>query len=137
MENTPVGGTRVNGVPDPKVEIVINLTPPDSPKDGTWLELPLAIIMLQAAAYLPDLPDHKEGDYIVVGELGLHGELRRVPGVISLAFMAKPSQKLIVPPGNEKEASLILAKPWELMFVRDPYPLLFGFDPLPAATRTG
>lgn len=56
-------------------------------------------------------PDHKEGDYIVVGELGLHGEVRRVPGVLSLAYMAKAGQKLIVPTGNEKEAALILAKP--------------------------
>ena len=105
------GAFRATGIPDPKVEILINLTPPDVPKDGTWLDLPLAIIMLQAAGYLPDLPDHKEGDYIVVGELGLHGEVRRVPGVLSLAFMAKPGQKLIVPSGNEKEAALILAKP--------------------------
>lgn len=105
------GAFRATGIPDPKVEILINLTPPDVPKDGTWLDLPLAIIMLQAAGYLPDMPDHMEGDYIVVGELGLHGEVRRVPGVLSLAFMATPSQKLIVPAGNEKEASLILAKP--------------------------
>jgi magnesium chelatase family protein len=105
------GAFRATGIPDPKVEILINLTPPDVPKDGTWLDLALAIIMLQAAGYLPDLPDHKEGDYIVVGELGLHGEVRRVPGVLSLAFMAKPRQKLIVPTGNEKEAALILAKP--------------------------
>jgi magnesium chelatase family protein len=47
----------------------------------------------------------------VVGELGLHGEVRRVPGVLSLAYMAKAGQKLIVPTGNEKEAALILAKP--------------------------
>ena len=105
------GAFRATGIPDPKVEILINLTPPDVPKDGTWLDLPLAIIMLQAAGYLPDLPDHKEGDYIVVGELGLHGEVRRVPGVLSLAYMAKAGRKLIVPTGNEKEAALILAKP--------------------------
>lgn len=105
------GAFRATGIPDPKVEILINLMPPDVPKDGTWLDLPLAIIMLQAAGYLPDLPDHKEGDYIVVGELGLHGEVRRVPGVLSLAYMAKAGQKLIVPTGNEKEAALILAKP--------------------------
>lgn len=105
------GAFRATGIPDPKVEILINLTPPDVPKDGTWLDLPLAIIMLQAAGYLPDLPDHKEGDFIIVGELGLHGEVRRVPGVLSLAYMAKAGQKLIVPTGNEKEAALILAKP--------------------------
>jgi len=105
------GAFRAMRVPDPKVEILINLAPPDVPKDGTWLDLPLAVIILQAAGHLPDLPDHQEGEYIVVGELGLHGEVRRVPGVLSLALMAKPGQKLLVPSGNEKEACLILAKP--------------------------
>lgn len=105
------GAFRATGIPDPKVEILINLTPPDVPKEGTWLDLPLAIIMLQAAGFLPDLPDHQEEKFIVVGELGLRGEVRRVPGVLSLAFMSEPGQQLIVPSGNEKEAALILAKP--------------------------
>jgi predicted ATPase with chaperone activity len=47
----------------------------------------------------------------VVGQLGFHGEVRRVLGVLSLAYMAKAGQKLIVPTENEKEAALILAKP--------------------------
>ena len=98
------------GIPDPEVEIQINLIPPAVEKDGTWLDLPLAIIMLQASGYLPDLPEHEEGDYILVGEVGLHGEIRRVPGILSIAFCAKPGQKLIVPCGNEKECALILAK---------------------------
>lgn len=105
------GAFRATGIPDPQVKILINLMPPDVPKNGTWLDLPLAIIMLQAAGYLPDLPESKESEYIVVGELGLHGEVRRIPGVLSLAFNAKPGQKLIVPNGNEKEATLILAAP--------------------------
>jgi len=67
--------------------------------------------MLQAAGYLPDLPDHREGDYILFGELDIHGEIRRVPGALSLAFNAKPNQQLIVPARNEKECALILAKP--------------------------
>lgn len=98
-------------IPQPQVEILINLAPADLPKHGTWLDLPLAIIMLQAAGMLPDLPDHKEGDFVLMGELGIHGEVRRVPGALSLAFRAKPGQKLIVPYGNEKECALILAKP--------------------------
>jgi len=98
-------------VPDPQVKITINLAPASLPKDGTWLELPLAIIMLQAAGYLPDLPEHMEGDFITMGEVGLHGEIRRVPGVLSVAYIAKPGQSLLVPPCNEKEAALIMAKP--------------------------
>lgn len=98
-------------IPNPQVSIQINLIPPSLEKDGTWLDLPLAIILLQAAGYLPDLPEHQEGDYVLVGEVGLHAEIRRVPGVLSIAHNAKPGQKLIVPYGNEKECALILAKP--------------------------
>lgn len=97
-------------IPESPVRILVNLTPPDLPKDGTWLDLPLAILILQAAGILPDLPEHLEGDYIIVGEVGLHGEVRRVPGALSMAYVAKPGQNLIVPAGNEKECALILAK---------------------------
>lgn len=95
----------------PEVRIRIHLAPADLPKHGAWLDLPIAIIMLQAAGILPDMPDHLEGDYILIGELGIHGEIRRVPGALSLAYSAVPGQKLIVPAGNEKECALILARP--------------------------
>ena len=97
-------------IPDPEVEILINLAPADLPKDGTWLDLPLAIIMLQAAGILPDLPEDQEAEYVLLGEIGLHGDVRRVPGVLSLAYSAKPGQILVVPSGNEKECALIMAK---------------------------
>ncbi len=97
-------------IPEPEVSIQINLIPPAVEKDGTWLDLPLAIILLQASGYLPDLPEHEEGDFILVGEVGLHAEVRRVPGVLSIAYCARPGQKLIVPYGNERECALILAK---------------------------
>jgi magnesium chelatase family protein len=99
------------GIPDPEVEIQVNLAPASLIKEGAWLDLPMAIIMLQAAGVLPNLPEHLEGDFILMGEVGLHGEIRRVPGALSIAFVAKPGQSLIVPAGNEKECALILAKP--------------------------
>jgi len=99
------------GIPEPEVNIQINLTPASVVKEGAWLDLPMAIIMLQAAGVLPDLPDHLEGDFILMGEVGLHGELRRVPGALSVAYIAKAGQTLIVPAGNEKECALILAAP--------------------------
>lgn len=107
-----IGGAFAKlGIPESDVQILINLAPADLPKYGTWLDLPLAIIMLQAAGHLPDLPEHKEGDFILMGEIGIHSEIRRVPGALSLAYKAKPGQSLIVPSGNEKECALILAKP--------------------------
>ena len=98
-------------IPAPEVAIQVHLAPADLPKDGAWLDLPLAIIMLQAAGYLPDLPEIQEGDFVLMGEVGLHGEIRRVPGALSVAHAAKAGQSLIVPAGNEKECALILAKP--------------------------
>jgi magnesium chelatase family protein len=98
-------------IPDSPVEILINLAPAAIEKDGTWLDLPLAVVMLQVAGILPDLPQSKEDQLVLFGEIGIHGEVRRVPGALSLAFLLKPGQKLIVPKGNEKECALILAKP--------------------------
>lgn len=108
--------TRISGafaklqIPEPEVEILVNLAPADLQKEGTWLDLPLAIILLQAAGFLPDLSDKMESNYILMGELGIHGELRRVPGALSIAFCSQPGQQMIVPAGNEKECALILAK---------------------------
>jgi magnesium chelatase family protein len=111
VKNRIKGAFAKLNIPGPEVEILINLAPADMFKGGTWLDLPLAIIMLQAAGLLPDLPEHLEGEYVLLGELGIHGEIRRVPGALSLAYVTKPNQKLIVPSGNEKECALILAKP--------------------------
>ncbi len=98
-------------IPQPRVRIVVNLAPADLPKEGTWLDLPLAVILLQAAGLLPDLPGHEEQQYILMGELGLHGEVRRVPGALSMACGAKPGQTLVVPSGNERECALVTANP--------------------------
>ena len=98
-------------IPDSPVEILINLAPAAIEKDGTWLDLPLAVMMLQVAGILPDLPRAKEQQFVLFGEIGIHGEIRRIPGALSMAFLLRPGQKLIVPKGNEKECALILAKP--------------------------
>lgn len=98
-------------LPPARVEILVNLAPADLPKEGTWLDLPLAIIMLQAAGLLPDLPDAAERDYIIMGEVGLHGDIRRVPGALSMAFGAKAGQTVIVPAGNAAECALLTANP--------------------------
>jgi len=106
-----IGGAFARlGIPNPQVEILINLLPADLPKEGTSLDLPLAIIALQAAGHLPDLSESQEGEFVIFGGLGIHGEVRRVPGALSLAHTARPGQNLIVPAGNEKECVLILAK---------------------------
>lgn len=71
----------------------------------------MAILLLQAAGIIPDLPEHQEGDYLIFGELGIHGEIRRVPGALSLASLVRPGQNVIAPAANEKECVLIFGRP--------------------------
>jgi magnesium chelatase family protein len=52
------------GIRPSPVEILINLAPAALEKGGTWLDLPIAIIMLQAAGLLPDLSDEQESRFI-------------------------------------------------------------------------
>lgn len=99
------------GVNESDVEILVNLAPADLPKEGAALDLALAVIMLQAAGKLPDLPDQEEKKYVLIGEVGLHAEVRRIAGALALAHHAQPGQVLLVPNGNDKECALILAKP--------------------------
>lgn len=44
-----VGLCFMFATPEPEVQILVNLAPADLQKEGTWLDLPLAIILLQAA----------------------------------------------------------------------------------------
>jgi magnesium chelatase family protein len=98
-------------IPEPEVDIQIHLAPAAVSKDGAWLDLPIAITLLQAAGVLPDLPDHLQGDFFLMGELDIHGQVRHVPRAFCLALSTVPGQTLIVPAGNERECSLILARP--------------------------
>ncbi|MBP3531397.1 MAG: YifB family Mg chelatase-like AAA ATPase [Thermoguttaceae bacterium] len=99
------------GIAETPVKIIVNLSPASLPKSGAWLDLPIAIILLQAAGYLPDITEKQEDAAILMGEIGLHGDVRRVPGALAIAFAAKPGQRIIVPCGNEKECSLVKLRP--------------------------
>ncbi len=99
------------GIPESPVKIIVNLSPANLPKDGAWLDLPIAIILLQAAGFLPDINERQEDSCILMGEVGLHGDIRRVSGALAIAFAAKPGQRIIVPEGNEKECSLVKLRP--------------------------
>lgn len=67
--------------------------------------------MLQAAGAVARPRGVPRRGFVPFGEVGLHGEIRRVPGALSLSMTAKPGQTLIAPATDEKECALILAKP--------------------------
>ena len=86
--------------------LIINLAPVDLKKQGTGFDLPLAIAIMAANDIFPK---EKIKEYLLVGELSLQGNLRRVTGVLPILIKAKEKgiQKIILPKANEKEAQLI------------------------------
>lgn len=106
-----IGAFARYGIPPKRGSVLINLAPAGIPKIGTSLDLPIALICLQAAGYLPDMPAELEKSLLLLGELGLHGELRRISGALPIALSAPPGSRLLVPKGNEKECCMIRGLP--------------------------
>ena len=88
----------------PQVKVVVNLAPADLPKHGGRFDLPIAIGVLLASGQLP--AGSTEG-LVIVGELGLGGELRAVAGALPAARACREAgQALLLPAANLAEAML-------------------------------
>lgn len=87
----------------PDSRITVNLAPADIPKEGSAFDLPIAVGILAASGMVDPALLAK---YLFVGELSLKGEIRPVPGVISLALMATKTvwKNLLIPTDNANEA---------------------------------
>jgi len=94
------------GFAPPLKRITINLAPADVKKDGSGFDLPIAIAILLASEQLP--ASSAEG-LLLLGELGLEGDLRPVRGAISVALAARGSRcrGLILPLANAAEAAVV------------------------------
>jgi magnesium chelatase family protein len=90
----------------PESRITVNLAPADIPKSGSAFDIPIAIGILASSGMLER--EVLKGS-LFVGELSLKGEIRRVPGVISIAIAARAKKilKLYLPAENVPEASLV------------------------------
>lgn len=88
----------------PGRKIVINLAPADMHKRGGGYDLPIALGIIAASGQeiMPDL-----SSYMIMGELGLDGSVRSVPGALPIVELAK-SMKLkacILPLESAREAA--------------------------------
>jgi len=90
----------------PNKKITVNLAPADVRKEGTALDLPIALSILAASGQMS--PQYLVG-LLIIGELALNGEVRRVKGVLSAALLAKKekSHAIIVPESNAMEAAMV------------------------------
>ncbi|OMH41400.1 YifB family Mg chelatase-like AAA ATPase [Desulfurobacterium indicum] len=95
-----------SGYPFPAKKIVINLAPADVKKEGTIYDLPISIGILVAQNIVSG---KRLNEYLIAGELGLKGEIRKVKGALAAAILAKQKdyRGIILPAENAEEASLI------------------------------
>ena len=87
----------------PGRKIVINLAPADMHKNGSGYDVPIALGIIKASRQ-KELP--RLEDFIIMGELGLDGTIRKVPGALPIAELAKEMglQGCILPIESAMEA---------------------------------
>ena len=95
-----------SGQPWPQRRITLALSPAWLPKRGSGFDLALAAAVLAAQGVVP--PDALLGR-VLVGELGLDGQVRAVRGVLPAAVTARAAgiERLVVPLANLAEAQLL------------------------------
>ena len=90
----------------PPTHITINLAPADLKKEGSGFDLPIALGILGAygALQVSDV-----SNFLMVGELGLDGGVRAVPGMLPVAILARERgiANLILPAANAAEAAVV------------------------------
>src|SRR5687767_3980741 len=102
-----VGSALVNsGFALPLRRITVNLAPADVRKDGSAFDLPIALGILVASG---QLPEEALRDHMVLGEVGLEGDLRPVRGALSMALAARAAgnRGVLLPYANVPEASVV------------------------------
>ena len=116
----------------PVKKITANLAPADVKKEGSALDLALAIGVLKSCSQLTASTD----GYVFLGELSLDGSLRRVNGVVPIIISAVSEgyNKFNIPKGNDKAASFIEnAETYAADNLNQVIDHLSGLSPLPRA----
>jgi len=97
------GAISALGLALPPKRIVVNLSPADLPKEGTHLDLPIAMGLLGAMGVVDA---EALADFVVVGELGLDARIAPSPGVLLAALHASEIGKgLVCPAAQGAEAA--------------------------------
>jgi magnesium chelatase family protein len=89
----------------PQARVTINLSPAGLPKSGTMFDLGVAVSVLAAVGQVPA----SVAEVGHVGELGLDGAVRSVPGVLPavLGLLRAGVRRVVVPAENAHEARLV------------------------------
>jgi magnesium chelatase family protein len=90
----------------PGKKITINMAPADLRKEGSAYDLTIAIGILVASG---QITAEEVGQYIIMGELSLDGNLQPIRGALSIAIKAKEEgfKGFFLPKQNVKEAAIV------------------------------
>ncbi len=90
----------------PTQRITVNLAPADIKKEGTGLDLPLALAILVVSG---TIPGEAVDGLVFCGELSLDGSIRPAKGVLPITLAAKESGRrgVMVPRDNSSEAAVV------------------------------
>ncbi|MDA2988668.1 MAG: hypothetical protein O2815_06280, partial [Actinomycetota bacterium] len=96
------------GLTWPLGRVTIGLSPAHVRKHGTGLDLPIAIGVLSADEQIPALSEHDDQP-VFVGELGLDGHVRAVPGAITVTCAVQQAgfRRIVVPAENVHECARV------------------------------
>jgi magnesium chelatase family protein len=92
-----------SGLKWPQQRVTVNLAPSSVRKGGAGLDLPIAVALLVADR---QVPTGSVAGVAFLGELGLDGSLRKVPGMLPLVH-ALAARIVVVPPTSAAEAEMI------------------------------
>ncbi|MHC5098853.1 YifB family Mg chelatase-like AAA ATPase [Peptoniphilus genitalis] len=94
-----------SGFDFPKKRITINLAPANLRKDGTQLDLAIAVSLLSCDESL----EMDYSPYVYMGELALDGKINKIQGALPMviSMREKGYRKFIVPYENRKECAIV------------------------------
>jgi len=94
------------GLDLPRRRLTVNLSPASLPKQGSGFDLSIAVSTLAAGG---SISPRSIARTVHIGELGLDGRVRPVPGVLPAVFAAARAgfERVVVPKANEEEARLV------------------------------
>ena len=95
-----------SGLPLPRRRLTVNLSPASLPKQGSGFDVAIAIASL--ATEVP-MDAASVASTVHLGELGLDGRLRPIPGILPAVVAAARAghRRVVVPHANRAEAQLV------------------------------
>ena len=86
--------------------IIVNLAPANTKKEGSYLDLPIAIAIL---LNIEEIQKQDLTNTIFIGELSLDGKINKINGVLPICIEARRLgiERVIVPLENSNEAAIV------------------------------